>query len=236
MLPNGLILCLEMGLGPAAVANRVDREWSAALVLGMFREDICLMPRVGWSMPSPSLGHLYPLSRQRCEKLFAAAVAAARSGAPLRGALWLGRALHVLIDMACPAHARAVAHSLREPFEVYVEAHAAELACLPLPELPPALALDSGPAALVESLARAARVEQVDGTTSPWGTVLRRLRCRHPISGALIAEQARRLIPLAAAHVSALIARYELAVATDSSSRSGSADSPRSAGRRMGSR
>lgn len=213
MLPNGLILCLEMALGPRAATSRADRERSAALVLGMFREDICILPGIGWSMPSPSLGHLYPRSRQRCETLFEAAVDAARAGEPLRGALWLGRALHVLIDMACPAHAQAVAHSLREPFEVYVEAHAAELADCPMPELPVLLAQEGTPSELVESLASAARREQVDGTSSPWGAVFRRLRWRQPISGAIVHEQAQRLIPLAAAHVRALIARYEAAIA-----------------------
>jgi len=172
MLPNGLLVTLELALGPA------PHDRHAALALGMLREDVWLLGPV--ALPSPSLGHIYPRARRHCARLYDRAVAAAREGR-LAGDFALGRALHVLIDMACPAHARAVPHYLHDPFERWVEVHATELAALPLPELPP----DDAPGALVDSLAGAARA--ADGA---------------------ISAQARRLVPLAAAHVRALLTRH----------------------------
>jgi putative flavoprotein involved in K+ transport len=213
MLPNGLILCLDRALAPEAVASHSERQRYAALVLGMFREDIKLAHGLGLSLPSPSLGHFYPLSRRHCAGLFRRAVEAARAGRPLRGAFLLGRALHVLIDMACPAHAQFVAHPLRDPYELHVDAHAAELAELPVPELP-GLAW-ARPGHIIDSLAGAARREPADATQTPWGRLLKKLGLRRAPSGAQTKEAARRLIPLAAAHVCALLAAYERAVAGD---------------------
>ena len=47
---------------------------------------------------------------------------AARKGDRHRGDFLLGRAVHVLADMACPPHAHFVAHPLTDPFEVHVDA------------------------------------------------------------------------------------------------------------------
>lgn len=207
MLPNGLIACLDLALGPAGAgaSTRAERERYAAMVMGLFREDIVVVPLLGVSMPSPSLGHIWPWSRRRCTALFDEAVAAGRRGEGLRGAFHLGRAAHVLTDMACPNHAQAVCHYLSDPFERYVEAHVAELTGLAVPDSPAALT----PRELVDSLAAAARDEKPDGTKSPWGRVMRRLGLRRPPSGREVADQARRLVPLAAAHLRTLLARYE---------------------------
>ncbi len=210
MLPKGLILCLDLGLGPEAVGTTEGRARYAAMILGMFREDVLLLPGMRRALPSPSLRHSYPRSRQYCGQLFDGAVAAGRAGEPVRGAFLLGRALHVLIDMACPVHAQGVAHYLDEPFERHVDAAAEDLASLPVPALSAHVA-EGGPQALVDSLAGAARREIADTTKSPWGRVLRRWGYRQPPSGREIKEQARRLIPLCAAHVRALIAQYDAA-------------------------
>ena len=168
MLPNGLIACLDMALGERALAP----ERRAALVLGLFREDVWLLgPLAG---PNPSLGHIWPLARRR----FAALCRDAdRAGDGLAGDVVAGRALHVLFDMACPPHARAIPHSTRDPYERYVDAHAARLARLPIPEVAP-----RSPAELVTSLARAAQ--------------------RAPEA---IPAQAELLIPLAAGHARAYL-------------------------------
>jgi putative flavoprotein involved in K+ transport len=217
VLPNGLILCLDLALRRAATAERPGRERYAALVLGLFREDVILVPGLGIALPSPSLGHIYPLSRRHCAALFREAVRAARSGDRLRGDFLLGRALHVLIDMACPTHAQAVSHYLTDPFELAVDARAEELAKLPLPELPEAVR--AGPVErLIDSLAGAARREHADGTKSPWGRALKRLGLARAPTGAEVMAQARRLIPLAAAHVRALLARYDAAAGDTSAS------------------
>jgi hypothetical protein len=168
LLPNGLLACLDLALGERTLVPRRR----AALVVGLFREDVWLVGALAG--PSPSLGHIWPLSRRRFARLVARAEEAAD---PIAADVLWGRALHVLFDMACPPHARAIPHSTRDPFERYVDAHAAALARLPVPELAAA-----PPRELITSLARAAR--------------------QAPAS---IPEQARRLIPLAGAHGRALL-------------------------------
>jgi hypothetical protein len=206
MLPNGHIACLDMALGPDATATCRRRQRYAALLLGILREDVLLLP-LGYSLPNPSFDHFYPWSRRRCAKLFRAAVQAGANGRPLRGAFLLGGAIHIIIDMACPSHAKGVVHMLEDPYEIYVDAHSAELARLPVPELPELAA--AGPTAIIDSIARAARREDADLTKSLWGRWLARRGRRRVIAGALVKEQAARLLPLAAAHIRALIARYD---------------------------
>jgi hypothetical protein len=208
VLPNGLILCLELAVGPNTARSRDQRERFAAMMLGMFSEDVVLLPGISHAFTSPSLGHFWPRSRSRCASMFRAAVNAARQGETLRGLFLLGRSLHISLDMACPTHAQGVCHYLSEPFERYVDAHAEDLALLPTPELAPDLA-SSGPEALVQLLALAAQREVADGTKSPWGRILRRLGLRRTPSGREVKEQAGRLIPLAAAHARALIAQFD---------------------------
>ncbi|MCC6999232.1 MAG: hypothetical protein IT370_31765 [Deltaproteobacteria bacterium] len=203
MLPSGLLVTLELALGPEA-----EPAVLTALTLGMFREDVVMLP--GLALQSPSFGHLYPRSRARCSRLFARAVATARTRGTLAGAFDLGRAVHVLTDMACPAHALAVPHYLHDPFERWVERHVAELAELPVPALPAGVAVAAAatgaPAVLVDSLAAAARRHAVDRTQLPFTPARRRGDLR--VGPADRARQARELIPLAAAHVRALLAAH----------------------------
>jgi hypothetical protein len=118
--------------------------------------------------------------------------------------------MHILVDMACPAHARHVWHHLRDPFEHCVEGRAGRLAGAPVPCLPPELR-NGPPGAWAKSLARAARREKADGTQTWWGRALKRLGLRRPLGGREAAAQADRLVPLAAAHVRILLDRFEAA-------------------------
>ncbi len=218
MLPNGLMVTLELALGADA-----DPAVLTALTLGMFREDVVMLP--GLALPSPSFGHIYPRSRARCTTLFTRAVHSARTRGPLAGAFDLGRAVHVLTDMACPAHALAIAHYLHDPFERWVERHAAELAELPVPALPEGVAVaaaaTSAPAALVDSLAAAARRHGVDRTQLPFTPPRRRAGAR--VGPAELARQAHELVPLAAAHVRALLTAHARQSALPSSTASSTA-------------
>ncbi len=208
MLPNGLILVLDMALGPRATATEVGRARYASLVLGVLREDVVFVPGTAWTLPNPSLGHVWPRARGRCAKLFDRALAKAGAGESLASVAELGRAVHVLADMACPVHAQAVWHYLRDPFERCVDAAASDLRRLPVPELDSQLRVQ-GAEALVDSLAGAAQEEEADTTQTPWGRALRRAGWRRPPRGDVIRAQAERLIPLAAAHVRALLELFE---------------------------
>jgi hypothetical protein len=195
VLPNGLIVALDL-----AVGGRVAPSRYAAFTVGLLREDVVMV--AGVAVPSPSPGHIYPRSRRRCARLFAAAKIEPDAA---RADVLLGRALHVLLDMACPAHAQNVWHYLRDPFERYVDAHAAELAALPVAPPPPW----QGPEALIDSLAGAARAVRADRRQTPWGKLLR--RAEPPLPRAELAEQATMLLPLAGAHARVLVEELDRA-------------------------
>ena len=74
--------------------------------------------------------------------------------------------MHVLIDMACPVHAKPAVHYLRDPYERYVDAHAQELAAMALPALE-AQADQLTLSGLITLITHAARREAADLTQSP---------------------------------------------------------------------
>lgn len=210
MLPLGLVVTLDLAVGPAGSRTPRRRERYAAMILGMFREDVLCLPVLDRVSISPSLRHHYPHSRRYCARFVDEALTEARGGRDVQGAFLLGRALHVLIDMACPVHAQAALHYLDDPFERHVDAHIAALGRLAVPPLPAGVR-EGSIEGVVDSLAGAARREKADRTRTPWGRVLRRLGRRTPVTGAQVAAQARRLIPLAAAHARVLTSRFDRA-------------------------
>ncbi len=203
MLGNGLLVTLDMALESRPMAA----ERYLSLVLGMFREDVLLLPRLG-GFANPNPGHLWPFAPRALERFYAQAIAAKRAGEELRGYYFLGRALHILIDMACPAHAHHVWHHLRDPFERCVEGRAGRLAGALVPSLPADVRAGK-PRDWAESLAQCARREKTDGTQTWWGRALKRLGLRRPLGGQEAAAQADRLVPLAAAHARLLLERFE---------------------------
>lgn len=208
MLPNGFIVTLDLALGKDGLANRTERTKYALYVLGIFRENIYLAPHAAVAMPSLSSGHLWPRARRHFAELYRLASEQVRSGEELKAAFILGRAMHVLIDMACPSHAQHTWHYLSDPFERYVDAHAKDLASLPLPEVDGSLH-GAAPEIIVESLAREAQKEATDRTQTPWGKSLRRLGIRRPLKRGDVEPQARRLIPLAAAYLRVVLDNFQ---------------------------
>lgn len=206
MLSKGLTLVLDMALASRESPTPLKKK--EALIQGIFREDVIPIPFTRKSFPSPSWRHFWPRSRRYCDSLFRKAVRLGREGKGEEGEIALGRALHVLIDMGCPVHAQRVWHYLHDPFECYVEGHVDEISRLPLPSLAEG-AWKRSPEGLVESLASAARLEQADRRQGPWALALRRLQLMERPRNIPVADQARRLIPLAAAHVRALLENYE---------------------------
>lgn len=214
MLPNGLIAILDMALNKSIADTELGRTKYALYILGMFREDVVYIPPLSKAFPSPSRGHIWPNARTHFAKLYSEAVQIGQCATQselertLSGAYALGRALHVLIDMACPAHANATWHYLNDPFERYVDAQAGELTKLSVPKLP--LAFESAES-LIESLATSAQTELSDLTQTPWGNLLRKFGKRKRLNREIIEKQAARLVPLAAAHVQSLFTMYETA-------------------------
>jgi len=126
-----------------------------------------------------------------------------RARGPELTAFWLGRACHLLGDMAVPARTRGVWHLLGDPLELFCEAHAGRLSEL----LPDDLAHCAGPPeAHAEALARAASAETADTTRTPWGALRFRLLGRGEcLTDAEVERQARHLLPLAVSHTRGLL-------------------------------
>ena len=216
MLANGLALVIERALAELEGGDvREARRHRKALLLGALREDVARVPLGTRVFEHLSLSHFgggrwpggflpfWPGPRYKVRRFFRAALAHARAGVSGAAFVSLGRACHVLIDMACPAHVHRVIHET-DPFEWYVEVHAATLADARLtPPVPPPALHD--PAALVTSLSAVTRRSRADRTRNVLGRWLRRLRLLRPLPASEIARQARALIPQAAAHVAALI-------------------------------
>ena len=200
MLPNGLLLTLDL-----AVSQEVTLTSACygAVVLGLFAEDTVVLP--GTAIENPSLGHLWPRSKRHCQKLYDRAVGQSLGGKQQRALYTLGRAIHVLADMACPVHAQAVWHYLEDPYELYVDAHCPDLATIDIPPLPQ----DWTPESLVTSLAMAAQQHIADRTQSPWGKLMKKSRRRKPLTRRDVMPQAQQLIPLAAAHIRALVLGFQ---------------------------
>jgi hypothetical protein len=209
--PGGLCLVIELAL--ARVADPQARRYGAALKLGALREDVVYVPLLGRVWESLSLSHstgptlpggflplLWPGPRLRARWRFARALAEYRAGRAASAFVQLGRAAHLLIDMACPVHARRVAH-LDDPFEWYVDGNAPALAALPPARLPDAQRVEE----LVGGLAREAQRFEVDRTNHPLGRLLRKFGLRRAMRASEARAQAEALIPLAAAHLAALL-------------------------------
>jgi len=186
---NGFMTVIDMAL--ARQAHPLLMRYRDALVLGCFREDVWFVGGINAVVRNPSLSHfcragvrggfipwLTPDAGARTEKLARRALREFSQERIASAMVQLGRALHPLVDMACPVHAQGVAHG-NDPFEWCVEAMAEELRGLP---------------ASAESYARFADVT--------------RGMARHAqgfrIAHARAHDQARRLIPLAAGHAAAL--------------------------------
>lgn len=212
MLPNGIVVTLDLALETGEAWGEDEPLLYSMLLLGLFREDIALLPLPfgqSLSFPSLSLGHLWPLSKWRFSYLYKKSIRLARKKRWAKSYYFLGRSLHVLVDMACPVHAHPVCHYLRDPYERYVEHHAQALKQLPVPNVMNDAASVSM-TSYITRLATQARQEQADRTQSPWGKLAKKAGFCRPLNYAVIAPQAHRLIPLAAGYVRRLLDEYRI--------------------------
>jgi hypothetical protein len=131
---------------------------------------------------------------------------ATRARSPEMAAFWLGRACHLLGDMAVPARTRGVWHLLGDPLELFCEANAERLTEL----LPAVLPEREGtPEAHAEALARASSAEPADTTRTPWGALsFRLLEHGQRLSDTEVERQARHLLPLAVSHTRGLLLHF----------------------------
>ena len=208
MFPNGHKLMLDRAV--EALGHPALRAHYDALLLGCLREDFWNLG--GWIVRGKGLTHFAgatggwglfvgaPGAPRRADWLFERAVREHRAGRARDGFFWLGRAAHLVGEMAAPVHATRSIHWRGDGFESYLEAHAAELRALPVAELP------SGRSAaqLAGELAARARAFPADRTRNVAGFLAWKMgRLRRPSADEVLA-QVRALVPLGAAYLAAL--------------------------------
>ncbi|HEY8182039.1 MAG TPA: zinc dependent phospholipase C family protein [Thermoanaerobaculia bacterium] len=210
MLANGQAAVIRMAIRDLN-DPLVDR-YEPAVLLGAMRADVWYVPLVGKVIEHLSFSHFYrrrmpggflPFitrgTRTMARTWFGEAIDAHRAGNHAAAFVRLGEVSHLIADMSCPVHVHRVIHE-SDPFEWYVEAHHEELRSLPLPTIEGRSAED-----LIDSMASVTRTFEPDRTNYSIGRMLRRAGLRKSVPRSVIAEQARQLIPLAAAHTAAML-------------------------------
>ncbi len=187
----------------AASQNAWLRTHEAALLRGNDAEDDYVLGPV--RLRAPGLTHTYrpgsrfgelwaPSARTQLERWLKRA---RRAPSSERAAFWLGRACHLLGDMAVPARTRGVWHLLGDPLESFWETHQDLAALLPerLPET------NESHLQHAEALARFSSACAADTTRTPWGAArFRLLGHGSRVDSEQLALQAERLLSLAVAH------------------------------------
>ena len=208
---NGLSLIISMAT--RELNDPVINRYEKAIILGSFREDVWYIPGLKGVIEHLSLSHFYgsglpggffpflwPGARSKANRFFAKAVRNYRAGDTASAFVQLGRAAHLLSDMACPVHVHRVVHD-NDPYEWYVEGNRGKLMALPTVhvKVAPKRASD-----LIEGLSAFTETFLPDGTTSPHGRFLKGLKARTSLTRDDVAAQAEKIIPVAAGHTMAL--------------------------------
>jgi hypothetical protein len=195
----------ELGDGPFS-------EHYDALLLGNLREDVYKIPFVPRFVLGKGLTHYYkpgsrwglwpgvPSAPRRTGRLVARGASLWRAGHRRDGAFWLGRAVHLLSEMAVPVHAQVVLHWRGDPFEMYIERNHKQLRRLPLPAIPVAASPDQ----LVHDLAVACQAYPCDRTNNVPGWVAKLLGRARATTDDEVERQVRELVPAGAAYTVAL--------------------------------
>ncbi len=209
---NGLALLIDRAADRVPAVERYRR----AITLGALREDVAYIPGTPKPFEHLSLSHFWgpggrggflpfwPSARRAADHWFARAVAKHRAGEIAAGFVALGRTAHLLADMACPVHVHRVIHSAGDGFEWYVEAHRDELGAIEIPRPPSATRASQ----LIESLARFTHRFPADRTQHPLGRWLIRRGLARQLPQTEIRRAAHAIIPVAIAHMVALLELY----------------------------
>jgi hypothetical protein len=187
--------------------------YTPALLLGAMRADVWYIPLANRVVEHLSFSHFYRRAlpggflpfvtrgtRTMARTWFADAITEQRNGRTAAAFVRLGAVSHLIADMSCPVHVHRVIHE-SDPYEWYVETHHEELRALPLPAVGDLANTDD----IIESMAAVTQRFEPDRTHYSLGRMLRRMKLRRAIPRSVIAEQARTLVPLAAAHSASML-------------------------------
>ncbi|HMY20711.1 MAG TPA: hypothetical protein PKA58_30510 [Polyangium sp.] len=164
-------------------------------------EDVHVVPILHWRLRAAGLTHThvpegrfgelwFPSAKQQCLKFVRKAQSEKNDA---RAAWWLGRACHLLGDVAVPARARRIWHFKGDPLEAWIEQHLDQFRGIELVDMDGAT-----PDELIELLALVAWTFPADTTRTPWGHAKYRwIGLGRMLGERQLQEQARDLIPRA---------------------------------------
>lgn len=211
---NGLFIVLDLAI--RKLDEPLVNRYRDPLVLGSLREDVWYIPGFNtifehWSfshfykppLPGGFIPIIWPGPRRQGEKFYRRALGLHRAGKVAGGFVQLGRVAHLMTDMCCPVHVHRTTH-LTDPFEWYVEGNKKKLLASEVPDVPDGTSVSH----LIEDLAAYTSKFRDDKTNNWPGYVMRKLDLWQPMKAKEAGEQARELIPMAAAYTVALLRMY----------------------------
>jgi zinc dependent phospholipase C len=207
---NGLKLVIDMAV--KKVNHPLFNSYQDAIILGSIREDILFVPGLNKIFEHVSLSHftgkylrggfiplVYPGASFKTKYFFKKSLNRYRQNKKALSMVLLGRASHLIIDMACPVHATRTPH-LDDGYEWVVEKNYLNLSELPF-EIPNHFSTSND---IVKSLARWTQRFEPDRTHHPIGAFLKKIGLRKGLHQKQLADQAEQIIPKAAGHLAAL--------------------------------
>lgn len=211
---NGLFIVLDLAI--RKLDDPLVNRYRDPLVLGSLREDVWYIPGFNsifehWSfshfykppLPGGFLPIIWPGPRYKGEKFYRRAVGLHREGKVAGGFVQLGRVAHLITDMCCPVHVHRTTH-LTDPFEWYVEGNKKKLLASDVPDAPEGKTVTD----LIMGLASYTSQFRDDKTNNWPGYFMRKVGAWQPMKAKEAGEQARELIPLAAAYTVSLLQMY----------------------------
>jgi hypothetical protein len=217
---NGLWVVAE--LAARKVGHPTIERYKSALVLGSLREDVWWIPGLRVVFEHLSFSHFYeppvpggflplvwPGPRLKGEMFFRRAVREHRAKRAAAGFVQLGRVVHLVTDMCCPVHAHRAVHDT-DPYEWWVEANTKKLLALDVPDVPDVARVSDA----IEAMAAFCKPYRADWTNHHTGRALKRMGVLRGVGSREAGEQARTLIPMAAAHAAAVLRLYLRTTAT----------------------
>ena len=211
---NGLFIVLDLAI--RKLDDPLVNRYRDPLVLGSLREDVWYIPGFNsifehWSfshfykppLPGGFIPVVWPGPRYKGEKFYRRALDLHRNGKIAGGFVQLGRVAHLITDMCCPVHVHRTTH-LTDPFEWYVEGNKKKLLESDVPDAPEGKTVSD----LVVGLATYTSRFRDDRTNNWPGYFMRKFGLWEPMKSKEAGEQARELIPMAAAYTVSLLRMY----------------------------
>jgi hypothetical protein len=211
---NGLYIVLDLAI--RKLNHPLVTRYKDALVLGSIREDVWYIPGLKTIFEHLSFTHFYkpplpggiipflwPGPRLKANMFYKRAIKAYRAGHNAKAFVQLGRVAHLLTDMSCPVHVHRTVHET-DPFEWWVEGNRKALLNATVPDL-----IESRRASeLIEGLARYTTTFRTDETNHLPGRILKSLGILKSVTPREAGQQARILIPMAAAYTASLLLMF----------------------------